>query len=224
MSSAFPIHLPLELAYRRRVLFAAEIVDAVTLEPVTRGLDVRATGLKRTPVINSSGYFVWLEEGGQQPQDVVIEASKTPYESITVPALLQPDRSIRIELAPRYDYPFPAGVTAMRGRLIEARVIPPVPPVPVAGAEIWLQWIDDNAAGTTWVDALTHSHSADNGDFAALLRPSSQQQPRLNADGSLRARLRVRRPAEVRTSAEFSLRESRVSGPPLPFAWNELVP
>lgn len=221
MSSAFPIHSPLEQAYRRRVLFAAEIVDAVTLGPVTRGLDVRATGLKRTPVINSSGFFVWLEEGGQQPQDVVIEASKTPYESITVPALLQPDRSIRIELAPRYDYPFPAGVTAMRGGLIEARVNPPVP---VAGAEIWLQWIDDNAAGTTWVDAPTHSHSAGNGDFAALLRLSSQQQPRLNADGSLRARLRVRRPAGTLTSAEFSLREGRVSGPPLPFAWNELVP
>jgi hypothetical protein len=221
MSSVFPIHLPIEQAYRRRVLFAAEIVDAVTLEPVTRGLDVRATGLKRTPIINSSGYFVWLEEGGQQPQDVVIEASKTPYESITVPALLQPDSSIRIELAPRYDYPFPAGVTAMRGGLIEARVNSPVP---VAGAEIWLQWIDDNAAGTTWVDAPTHSHSGDKGDFAALLRLSSQQQPRLNADGSLRARLRVRWSAEVRTSAEFSLREGRVSGPSLPFAWNELVP
>ena len=62
------------------MLFAAEIVDAVTLEPVTRGLDVRATGLKRTPIINSSGYFVWLEEGGQQPQDVVIEASNAVRE------------------------------------------------------------------------------------------------------------------------------------------------
>ena len=221
MSSSFPIHLPLDQAYRRRVLFAAEIVDAVTLEPVTRGLDVRATGLKRTPVINSSGYFVWLEEGNLQPQEVVIDAEKTPYESITVPVQLQPDKSIRIELAPRYDYPFAAGVTAMRGSLIEARINPPVP---VADAEIWLQWIDDNAAGTTWVDAPTHSHSGGNGDFAALLRLSSQQAPRLNADSSLRTRLRVRRPAETRTSAEFSLLEGHVSGPPLPFAWNELMP
>ncbi len=48
MSSPFPVRLPLERAFTRRMLFAAEIIDAVTLEPVTKDLQVKATGLTTT--------------------------------------------------------------------------------------------------------------------------------------------------------------------------------
>ncbi|MEA2894755.1 MAG: hypothetical protein QOJ84_370 [Bradyrhizobium sp.] len=220
MSSPFAIYLPPEQAFRRKVLFAAEIVDAVTLEPVTQGLEVQATGLKRKPIVNCGGFFVWLEEGNLQPQQVVIDASKTFYESIAVPAPLAPDKSVRIELAPRSDYPFASGACALRASLVESSS---GTRTPVVGAEIRLQWIDDHAAGTVWVDAPTHSHSGTNGDFAAPLRLTPKQVPRLDAGGGMRAQLRASRQGITRTSAEFSLPVGRITDSP-PFAWNDLTP
>jgi hypothetical protein len=220
MSSTFAVYPPPEQAFTRKVLFAVEILDAVTLEPVTRGLDVRATGLKGKPIVNYDGFFVWLEEGSLQPQQVVIDASKTPYESVTVPAALSPDKTIRIELAPRSDYPFTPGMCVLRASLLESST---GTRVAVAGAEVWLQWVDDNAAGTVWVDAPTHSHSGANGDFAAPLRLAPNQVPRLAAGGGQRAQLRVRRQSNTRTSAEFSLPAGRITDSP-PFAWNDLTP
>ena len=86
MSSPFPVRLPLERAFTRRMLFAAEIIDAVTLEPVTKDLQVKATGLNNNPIVNYDGFFVWLEEANRQPQAVIVDASLTPFESVTVPA------------------------------------------------------------------------------------------------------------------------------------------
>jgi hypothetical protein len=221
MSKLFPVHLPLEQAYSRKVLFAAEILDAVTLEPVTREVEVRATGLNNRPIVNAGAFFVWLEEGARQAQQVIVDASATQYESRDVPAPVPPARHVRIELAPKYGYPFPPGVTALRGTLIES---PIGTRTAVAGAEIWLQWIDDTVAGTNWVDAPTKSHSAANGDFAALLRPTPAQIPRLDPSGSLAVRLRVDREGTTRTSLEFSLQQGRVTGGLPPFAWSDLVP
>lgn len=220
MSSSLAIRLPAELAFTRNMLFAVEVVDAVTLEPVTRGISVKATGLTRKPIVNYSGAFVWLEEGGARPQQIVIDASNTPYESITLPAPASPIKSMRIELAPRYDYPFTSGITALRGSLIEN---PIGTAVPVASAELWLQWVDDNAPGTTWIDAPTHSHSRANGDFAAHLRLTPRQVPR-TANGGLRSRLRVARNGAPRTSMEFALPEGRVADALPPFAWSDLLP
>ena len=218
MSRPFPVHLPTEVAFVRKSLFAVEIVDAVTLEPMVRGLEVKATGLNRDPIVNSGGFFVFLDEGAAQAQAIVIDADKTFSESITVPPPVLPDRRRRVELAPRYDYPFSPGATAMRGTLIESF---PADPTPVPGAEIWLQWLDDTLV---WVDAPTHSHSGIKGDFAALLRLTPQQVPKPNAGGSVSARLRVRRDGRTRTSADFSLPTGRVADPLPPFGWSELVP
>jgi hypothetical protein len=221
MSSPFAIHLPAEQAYTRKLLFAAEVLDAVTLEPVTRAIEVTATGLKRKPTINCDGLFVFLDEGSAQPGRVVVNAAMTPYESVTVAAPVPPAKRVRIELAPRFEYPFTRGATAMRGTLIENLT---GNRVAVVGAELWLQWIDDSAGGATWVDAPTHSHSGSNGDFAAILRLSPTQVPRSTAGGALSGRLRVRRQGATRTSAEFSLHEGRVADALPPFAWSELVP
>ena len=80
MTSRFSVALPLELAFNRRVAMAAEIVDGVTLLPVTSGLMVSATGLRLDPIVNSSGYYVWLEEEDREAQDIVVEVPPlSPY-------------------------------------------------------------------------------------------------------------------------------------------------
>ena len=219
MSKTFPVRL--EQGYTRRSLFAAEITDAVTLAPVTNDINVSATGLRNAPIVNWGGSYVWLEEDGGQPQNVVIDAVGTQYESVSVPAPVPPARSVRVELAPRYGYAFPPGVTAVRGSLIESLF---GMPTPVVGGEVWLQWIDDNAPGTSWVDAPTHSHSGTNGEFAALLRFSPAQVPKADAGGGVIARLSVRRESTTRRSAQFSLGLGRITAGQPPFAWSELKP
>ena len=211
---------PVDQAYTRKVLFAAEIVDAATLMPVRSGIKVTASGLSRAPVVNYDGMFVWLDEGAHTPLQVVVDASDAPYESVAVPVPVLPLRSVRIELAPTYGYPFPPGVTALRGRLIESSA---GDPVAAADAEVHLQWIDDSQTGTVWADSPVRSHSAANGDFAALLRFTPSQMPR-EAGKGVAARLSVTRGAAARTSTQFTLDLGRTDGGMLPFAWSDLTP
>jgi hypothetical protein len=220
MPDTFAIHLPPDHAYTRRMLFAVEVVDAVTLDPLTRGIEVKAEGLAQKPRINSGGFFVFLQEGGAVPLSVTVDASKTGSESVTVAPPVAPDRSIRVELAPRVDYPFVPGVTAMRGSLVESALADPA--TPVGGAELWLQWLDDVTAA--WVDAPTRSHSDARGNFAALLRLTPSQVSRPIDGRTVRSRLRVRRAGVTRTSAEISLPTGRVADALPPFGWSELVP
>lgn len=219
MPNGFVIHLPPETGYTRRMLFAVEVVDAVTLEPLTRSVEVKADGLMHKPVINSGGFFVFLREGAAAPLSITIDASGSYSESITVAPPVAPDRSIRVELAPRFDYPFVPGVTAMRGSLVESV---PADPTPVSGAEIWLQWLDDIT--TTWIDAPTRSHSNTKGDFAALLRLTPKQVSQPVGGRTVRSRLRVRRGGATRTSVEISLPTGRVAATMPLFGWSELVP
>jgi len=219
VSSSFAVRTPAELAFVRNAIFAVEILDAVTLEPVTRGIKVSAIGLRRKPIVNYSGAFVWLEEGNARPQQIVVDASNTPYESLALPA--PAGNLMRVELAPRVDYLFGFCNTALRGTVIEN--LTDNPAVPVSDAEIWLQWIDDNAPGTIWIDAPTRSHSRADGDFAAYLRLTPKQVPRTDAIG-VRSRLRVRRGASSRSSAEFSLPTGRVADALPAFGWSELQP
>ncbi|HWA89503.1 MAG TPA: hypothetical protein VG889_05670 [Rhizomicrobium sp.] len=212
------LRAPFDLSLARKVLFAAEIVDAVTLQPVTSGIRVSATGLGRRPIVNYDGVFVWLEEGANQPLQVIVDARDTAYESVAVPAPILPARSVRIELAPAYAYPFPPGATALRGRLIES---PLGDPVAVAGAEVHLQWIDDPQPGTVWADSPVRSHSAANGDFAALMRFTPSQAPRALGKG-IAARLSVTRGPDTRVSNPFTLDLGRIGGGP--FAWSDLTP
>jgi hypothetical protein len=207
-----------ERAYVRNVRIAAEIVDAVTLEPVRRGITVTATGLAAKPIVNGSGTYVWIDEAPKQPTAIVVDAGGTPYESVTrnVPAL--PARSLRIELAPNASYPFGSGVTSLRGTVITRRL---GPRIPLAGAEVWLRWLDD-ADGTTWIDVPIHSHSNVNGDFAAVMRLVPAQTPRL-AGGAIRGRLRARYQGVTRTSDELAMLPGRVYERSDPFVWNEFL-
>src|SRR5262249_9279076 len=150
------------------------------------GLTLTAEGLRSAPIVNVGGLFVWLEESGRDPVSVNIATGSLPFDPqvANVPAL--PERLGRGERAPQRACPFPGGVTAIRGGLIQDRN---VDPVPVTGISVWLQWIDDNQAGTTWVDTPVRGRTDANGDFAATARFTPAQVPRLDSQGGLRVRL-----------------------------------
>jgi hypothetical protein len=206
----------LELAWTRRVLCGAEIVDAVTLAPVTDGIRVHADGLKNKPSVNHSGFHYWLEEGNAQPQRISVTSLDEVYSDVDTVPPVPPQKSIRIELAPRPGYPFPPGATVARGTINVSQV---GPVRPVVGAAVRLQWSD----GAVWIDAPTPVTTDERGEFAAPLRLAPKDEPRLIA-GGIAVRLRVRRGSITRTSDEFALSAGRVSPTAQPFIWNDLNP
>jgi hypothetical protein len=214
MTSRFPVFLPLEVGFTRRVLLAAEIVDGVTLSPVTRGIKVSATGLTRRPIINASGFYVWLEEGDRQAREITVEALQTAYQDARATPLAPPDYR-RIELSPTTAYRFSPGATALRGTLRQSLY---GPPTPIAGALVRLQWSHDNG----WNDEPLASRSAVNGDFAAALRLAPNAEASTRPGGDLAVRLKVERDGVTRTTDEISLRQGAVSTWSQPFIWDEL--
>ena len=222
-----PFEVQLEKAYARRVLFALELLDAVTLSRVSQGVKkVVALGLEGEPTVNSSGCFVWLDQDIGNLQKVTFDLGVLPYESIELAAADVKLPLTTIELQPRADYPFAAGTTGIRGTLIEERVIPPQVPVPVEDAEVGLRWLDDD--DVTWHDAPTISRTNSDGDFVSILRLAPNEVPDLDADRKLTVRLRARRNANERTSSDLKLLQGRVADPStlsaLTFAWDELQP
>jgi hypothetical protein len=221
MTRSFNVYLPIEQSRVRRVRLATEVLDGVTLSRVSEGLALTAHGLRSAPIVNAGGLFVWLEEGGREPVSVGIDTGWLPFDPqvATVPAL--PERLLRVELAPQRAYPFPGGATGIRGRLVQNRT--DNPPIPVAGAPAWLQWIDDSLAGTTWVDAPVRGQTDGNGDFAATARFTPAQVPRL-AQGRLRVRLAGTRAGTTLKSPELQIPEGRITDVSATFAWNEFQP
>jgi hypothetical protein len=234
VSRPFEISLPPEQGYVRRVLFAVEVLDAVTLERVSDGLEVEAEGLRGKPVVNTSGLFVWLAEDFAPLRRVTIDPRRLPYERFELPKAQvdpAPARNV-VELRPRADYPFTTGTSGLRGALIETRPTPPRRPIPVAGAEVGLLWLDED--GVTWRDAPTPATTGAAGDFVAVLRFGPAQVPLVDTSGALSVRLRSTRGGVTRTSAPLALPLGRVAEPstfayppgphPLIFAWDELTP
>ena len=213
-----------EPAYVRHAEFGIELLDAVTLERVSQGVKVVAVGLQGKPIVNASGLFVWLREAGGQPQKVIIDPLRLPYERVELtPAQMTPPLTV-VELSPRADYPFAAGITGMRGALIEARVDPPEP---VRDAAVHLRWLDDTDA---WHDAPAVSHTDQRGGFAVALRLAPGDDPKLDSRGALTVRLHARRGTEEKESEDRKLPQGRIADPStfpkgesaLIFAWNEL--
>ena len=133
---------------RRRVLFAVEVVDPVTLDVRYDDLTVRARGLTQEPSINRSGRFVWLREGDSWPGAITVTPGRLPFATQVAPAPPRPNdldaalpaqRLVRVTLRPTAAYAFEAGVTAVRGFLCEDAA-PSSPPV--AGALVQLAWQD----------------------------------------------------------------------------------
>jgi hypothetical protein len=208
---------PPEGAYQRNSMFAIELLDAVTLERVSVGVNVVAEGLKK-PIVNASGLFVWLQEDLARLRRISIDPDLLPYERVelTPAELVLP--LTRVELGPRASYAFAAGITGIRGSLIEEP--PPQPRIVVPGVEVRLRWLDENSV---WRDAPTRSHTDAKGDFAAIVRLAPNELPLLDADGAMTVRLRVRRDSNERGTADLKLAQGRIADA-LIFAWNELQP
>jgi hypothetical protein len=221
---------PPEQAFVRNVLFAIELLDSVTLERVSEGVTVVADGLQGKPIVNASGLFVWRREDLAQLRKITIDPGVLPYETVElVPAQVkEPPLTTTVELPPRVDYAFAAGITGLRGVLIEQRV---PSPQPIRGAEVQLRWLDDNSV---WRDAPAVSHTnAKGGDFAAALRFAPSDIPWIDGDGNVTVRLRARRgAANERESSDLKLPQGRIADPAtftddpknLIFAWDELHP
>jgi hypothetical protein len=215
------VHLPLDPAYTRNVLFAVEVLDAVTLARLSRGVTVRANGLTRDPLVNAGGLFVWLEEHLSGFQGLEVDPGLLPHEGRRFAAAELQRPLWTIELPPRRNYPFTAGVAGIAGMLIETRVPAPGRPVPVVDAAIRMRWLDDNG---TLRDAATVSHTDDKGGFAAILRFSPDDVPHLDAAGALTVSLQVERGGIQRAFPDLPLTSGLVDDSLPPFAWDELQP
>ncbi len=222
-----PFKVKLEQAYDRHVLFAIELLDAVTMTRVSDGVEVVADGLQGKPIVNPSGQFVWLKEGLGGLQKISIKTDALPYEPREVDRAelrLPPNRHplTTIELQPRLNYAFPAGITGLRGTLLERRI---TPMEPVANAEVSLRWLDDVG---NWHDAPTAARTSPKGDFVSILRLAPKEKPDVDSDGAVTVRLQVRRNGSTRRSNDFKLLQGRVTDPSalntLTFAWDELQP
>lgn len=210
-----------ELAYDRHVYLAVELIDAVTMTRVREGVTVVAEGLQGKPIVNASGFFVWLREGNAVAQKVTVDPEDSPYEKAELSPLTFP--LSRIELQPKLDYSFSPGITGLRGALIERDVRPRVF---VGDAEVRLGWLDDS---DIWRDAPTTSRTnSRGGDFVAILRLAPTQKPKVDANGAVTVRLQVRRGVLSRSSTDFKLPQGRVTDPStsntLTFAWDDLQP
>ncbi len=125
MNRPFEVHASQDKIALRRVLFAIELLDAVTLNRVSQGMkEVKAHGLQGKPIVNTSGLFVWLDEDIEQLQRISIDPGVLPYEETErnrTQLNLDHDSTQRIwpltsiELPPRVDYPFSTGITGLRG-------------------------------------------------------------------------------------------------------------
>ena len=198
--------------YERRVLFAVELVDPITLDVVHRGITVTAAGIDRTPVVSSSGRFVWLDNGDKAwPATIAVNPGTLPFAPEVRPVQPKPANGqpavVLVVLQPTSAYPFGQGLTAVRGTLVEDvdPVIGPASP-PVADAVIQLAWrdIDDptiwlplppTAAGNPPAlaprDPVTNRH----GDFIAFIGDAPPQGHADVLDGMVKVRIQVTRRA-----------------------------
>jgi len=208
-----------ETAFQRNSLFAIELVDAVTMERVSDGVKVAGEGLPK-PIVNGGGLFVWpgIEADFAKLRGISIDPDLLPYEKVELkPAdVLRP--LMTVQLRPRVSYPFAAGITGIRGALIEE--LPPRPRVPVPHADVFLRWLDEHGV---WREAPTISRTETNGDFAAIVRLAPDDLPLLDPKGAMTVRLRVRRNFNERGTADMKLAQGRIADA-LTFAWDELRP
>ena len=226
----FEVHLPLEQVPMRKVRFAVELLDAVTLSRVSEGVKVVAEGILGGPIVNSGGVFVWLKDHVGDLQRITIDSRTLPYEDATLLPTDLEDPLTTIELSPSVSYPFSFGITGLRGRLIESRFFSSQGPTPVRNAAVHLRWLD---VDDVWQEAPTISHTDENGAFAAVLRLAPNQSPHLDAGDTVTVRVSANRDQGIpRNSNDLKLVQGRIADPAtfeggrdaLTFAWDELQP
>jgi hypothetical protein len=232
MTGPFQGGLPAERLHLRKVRFAVELQDAVTLLRVSEGVKVVAQGLKGKPVVNHAGLFVWLDSNVGDLQSLTVNPNLLPFESATLMGSDLKDPLTTIELSPKVSYPFTFGITGLRGRLIESRIYSH-DPIPVQNAALHLQWLDSD---DVWQEAPTVSHTDENGEFALILRLAPNQVPKLDVKDCVdcvTVRLSATRDQGIpRSSDDLKILQGYVADPStfggspkaLIFAWDELQP
>ena len=219
MTRPFDIRLPLEQAYRREAMLALELLDAVTLERVAQGVTVTAVGLAGPPIVNGGGLFVWLRQPESAFQKLLIDPGMRPFSPVEIPAAQVRRPLHTVALAPLANYPFAAGITGIRGSMVERDVPAGDTPAPVAGATIRLEWLHDD--GVAWVASPAIALTNASGDFITILRLAPGQVPALDAQGRMTIRLFARRGTGGEKHKEIQLPHGRVVD--ARYAWNELV-
>jgi hypothetical protein len=209
---------------RRRVLFAVGLVDPLTGEFISSGIKVSVDGLVRRPIVNRTGYFVWLVEGDARPSEVTVIPDGAPYERETVavdtlpppppedPSLPidrkdEPQRRLHIFLRPTAAYPFPDGAIIVRGKLRETDA----PNAPgVTDARIGLDWNAEPPPTTTlatevahWISSPAAAATSEHGEFTVALALPPGAKPAHKTTFGLR--LRCERAGDIRTGIEIVL-------------------
>lgn len=211
------LYLPdAELAYTRTVLLAVEVLDAVTLAPVTAPLRVGAPPLPPPAIVNPGGRYIWLLAGPQRPARVTVEPGELPYgaEQQAAPVLpVDPDaldqlaaseRLVRIWLRPRRGYQFPAGMTVVRGRLDDGAGA-------LRDAELWLQWMGAEPSATWQQERQrTFTRTDQDGEFVLFLPGARAVAAALDKLGQITVRIVARRGEHGgRVWDPFQLRDGR---------------
>jgi hypothetical protein len=169
-------NIVLDAPLNRKVLMAVELIDPISLALVSSGVSVSAQGLKRKPLINLSGRFVWLEEDAAWPTQITVNSTDGRFANQTVPAPPKPpdldeataaERLARVTLSPSAAYEFGSGITAVRGCLRKdgTKNSPPVP-----GMRVQLAWLNEDTHA--WVQQSSGAVLTDvDGEFATWARP-----------------------------------------------------
>lgn len=219
MARSFEVLRPLERAYTREAKLAVELLDAVTLGRVSQGVTVTAHGLSGKPKVNAGGLFVWVNEDVTQLVKLAIEPRTVPFVGVEIPAAQVARPLHRVELQPLGSYPFAPGVTAIRGSLYETRPPPGATPLPIGGATIRLEWLDDD--GITWHPGQAAAVTNAAGDFTVILRLARPQVPKLDAQGKMTVQLFAKRASGPQKQIGFQLPQGRVADET--YAWDELL-
>lgn len=218
MSRPFDVRLPLEQAYLREAMLAVELLDAVSLERVSQGVQVTAEGLVGTPIVNFGGLFIWLKQPTTNFQKLIIEPGAQPFERVEIPAAQVQLPLHTVELKPLANYPFTPGMTAIRGSLYKKKVPVGTTPEPIPGATIRLEWLHED--NLTWIPSPATAVTNVNGDFTSILRLAPVEVPALDAQGEMSIRLFAKRAAGGEKHHEFQLPHGRVADET--YAWDEL--
>ena len=212
---------------RRDVLLAVELVDPVTMTPVSKAVRLTAVGLDGAPLVNWGGRFVWLAEGDGWPDGFEFDPGQAPYEAdffvapappADLPHLSAAERLLRFTLCPTVAYPFGDGLSVVRGRLHESAASNAAP---IAGARVWLRWTD---AGTRPrpVDAPHIARTSGHGEFAAFLRLPPLARPLIKQD-MLIAQILVEHDGATRQS-DLELPDGRLLDLHAALTWSALNP
>lgn len=230
---------------RRRILFAAALIDPITGATVSEGLRVSVDELTRAPIVNRRGYFVWQAEEPLRPTKLTIAPGLTPYEpdihdipmlpapppdDPSLPVVFEKDRLQPIFLRPTAAYPFPDNALVLRGTLREGAA-------PVTGARVAIEWKSEPPKLIVippWMTSPAEGLTGSAGGFVAALVLPKGSHPLTTVGKNITVRLRIDRGREgVRVGGEIDL--PAASGDPVagygnnwsfknPIAWSDLTP